>query len=86
MDVCARICQHYLSGDNVPDIEFVDGKPVFPEVVPKIGEQQQRKILIYSESPSVTVLLKNVSPFVKFNTMLHQTGPFLPGSRALRDS
>lgn len=63
MDICARVCQHYLSGDNVQDIEFVDGKLVLPKVDhPPVEQKQERKILIYSESPSVTVLLKNVSP------------------------
>jgi TATA-binding protein-associated factor len=63
MDVCAKICQHYLSRDDVPDVEFVDGYATFP-AIPATQIQApftiERKILIYSESPSVTVLLMNV--------------------------
>ncbi|KAJ3885134.1 P-loop containing nucleoside triphosphate hydrolase protein [Lentinula edodes] len=63
MDVCAQICQHYLLGDDVPDVEFIDGKPVFPKPNPSDGPKgpsKTRKILIYSEFPSMTSLLVKV--------------------------
>jgi hypothetical protein len=51
MDVCARICRHYLQADSVPDVEFKDGQVIFPTFVPqKAGEpvSNARKILIYA--------------------------------------
>jgi TATA-binding protein-associated factor len=63
MDVCAKICQHYLSHDDIPDMEFVDGYVMFP-AIPAMQIQApftiECKILIYSELPSVTVLLMNI--------------------------
>ncbi|KAJ3803777.1 P-loop containing nucleoside triphosphate hydrolase protein [Lentinula aff. lateritia] len=59
MDVCAQICQHYLLRDDVPDVEFINGKPVFPKLKPSKG-MKTRKILIYSEFPSMTSLLVKV--------------------------
>jgi hypothetical protein len=29
MDVCAKLCAHYLTHDKVEDVSFVDGQPVF---------------------------------------------------------
>jgi len=63
MDVCVRICKHYLSCDDILNVEFVDGSPVFPELPPTEAPKPftaNRKILIYSESPNVTTLLQNV--------------------------
>lgn len=62
MDTCAQICRHYLLCDNVPDVNFVDGKAVFEsaESCDPLGEKQARKILIYSEFPSMTAILRNV--------------------------
>lgn len=64
MDVCAQICQHYLLRDDVPDVEFIDGKPVFPKLKPSKGSSKIRKILIYSEFPSMTSLLVKVRSFL----------------------
>jgi hypothetical protein len=64
MVVCAKICQHYLSRDNVPDVEFVNGHVLIPILPPAAVDEaitRQRKILIYSESPIMTTLLQNVS-------------------------
>ncbi|KAF8523869.1 P-loop containing nucleoside triphosphate hydrolase protein [Hysterangium stoloniferum] len=59
MDVYAKICKHYLSDDNIPDVEFNEGIPIFPRLeVP--SQIMNRRILIYSESPIVTRLLRNV--------------------------
>ncbi|KAF8500014.1 P-loop containing nucleoside triphosphate hydrolase protein [Hysterangium stoloniferum] len=59
MDVCAKICKHYLSDDNIPDVEFNKGIPIFPRLeVP--SQIMNRRILIYSESPIITRLLHNV--------------------------
>lgn len=65
MTVCAQLCQYYLYRDDVPDVEFHDGKPVLLKVAGGFhpnskGHQRTRKILIYSEFPSLTPLLKNV--------------------------
>lgn len=62
MDVCARICRHYLSRDDIEDIDFKDGQLVFP--ASNSSNQpftQNRRILIYSEFPSVAPILRNVS-------------------------
>jgi TATA-binding protein-associated factor len=63
MDVTAQIAQYYLSDDGVPDVEFKDGQPVFASIPrPSPGQivSQNRKILIFSEFPSMTGLLRNV--------------------------
>lgn len=65
MDVCARICRHYLQQDDVPDVEFQDGQVIFPTLAQKPGEpgetaSRTRKILIYAEFPSMTGILQNV--------------------------
>ncbi|GLB36948.1 putative aortic smooth muscle cell differentiation [Lyophyllum shimeji] len=62
MDTCARICKHYLARDDVQDVSFADGQPIFPEIVavPKEQVQQTRRILIYSEFASMAPLLQNV--------------------------
>jgi hypothetical protein len=62
MDACARICQHYLSRDDVRDIEFRDGALVCPDPPESDGTVlKERRILIYAEFPSMTSLLTNVS-------------------------
>jgi len=61
MDVCAKICRHYLSRDDIPDVEFVDGHVLIPELLPVGTVTTERKILIFSESPVMTTLLQNVS-------------------------
>lgn len=66
MDVCARICKHYLSGDDVSDVEFKDGKAVFPIVNTEGLVKKERKILIYAEFPSMTLLLRQVCLWTSF--------------------
>jgi hypothetical protein len=64
IDICVRICQHYLSRDDVPDVAFDDGEPIFPPLPPHDAQKpftQLRKILVYSESPNMTTLIQNVS-------------------------
>ncbi|KAF5331786.1 hypothetical protein D9758_018091 [Tetrapyrgos nigripes] len=60
MTVCAMLCRHYLKQDDVGDPQFKNGQPEFP-IPPKLkpGEtpKRTRKILIYSEFPSLTKLL-----------------------------
>jgi TATA-binding protein-associated factor len=66
MDVCAQICQYYLSQDDAPDVEFENGEPVFPTLPPLIEgilPTRNTKVLIYAEFPSMTGLLMNVCPF-----------------------
>lgn len=68
MDVCAKLCQYYLQRDDVPDVEFKDGRPIFPKIrLPQPGQviTQNRKLLIFAEFPSMTGLLRNVrTPFI----------------------
>lgn len=63
MDVCARLCAHYLTHDEVDDVSFVDGNPVFPDtgVAPGHSPQKTRRIIIYQEFSSMALLLQNVS-------------------------
>jgi hypothetical protein len=63
MDVCARLCAHYLTHDEVDDVSFVDGNPVFPDtaVVPGHSPQKTRHIIIYQEFSSMVLLLRDVS-------------------------
>lgn len=71
MDVCGRICAHYLTHDDVEDVKFEDGKPVFP-LVPAIPEdklKRTRRIIIYAEFPSMAPLLQNVCTYC--STWLH---------------
>ncbi|KAF8871323.1 P-loop containing nucleoside triphosphate hydrolase protein [Infundibulicybe gibba] len=61
MDACARICRHYLSRDDVPDVEFEDGSVIFPTVDTTEAQfSRERKILIFAEFPSMTGILCNV--------------------------
>jgi hypothetical protein len=62
MDVCAQLCAHYLTHDGVNDVSFVDGQPVFPEVVVNAGQplQKTRRIIIFQEFSSMAQLLQNV--------------------------
>lgn len=63
MDVCARICEHYLKRDDAMDVTFVEGEPVFPKA-PDTSEvddvKRNRRIIIYAEFPSMAPLLQNV--------------------------
>lgn len=63
MDVCARLCAHYLTHDEVDDVSFVDGNPVFPDTAVSSGRspQKARHIIIYQEFSSMALLLQNVS-------------------------
>jgi hypothetical protein len=63
MDVCARLCAHYLTHDEVDDVSFVDGNPVFPDiaVAPGHSPPKTRHIIIYQEFSSMVLLLQNVS-------------------------
>lgn len=62
MDTCAQICSHYLHHDDVSDVTFVDGRAVFEDVEPFTPglHTRNRKILIFSEFPSMTAILRNV--------------------------
>lgn len=61
MDACAKICQHYLSRDDVADVDFKDGQLVLPTTDnTSPAFTQNRRVLIYSEFPSMTPILRNV--------------------------
>ncbi|KAJ3557756.1 hypothetical protein NP233_g11663 [Leucocoprinus birnbaumii] len=62
MDACGRITAHYLLDDRVPDVICEDGEIMFPDVPQEFKDHplQTRRIIIYSEFPSMTPLLQNV--------------------------
>ncbi len=61
MDVCAKICAHYLSHDGVGDVSFDNGELVVPPMTEMPDEcQWRRRIIIYAEFSSMTPLLQNV--------------------------
>ncbi|KAF9441652.1 hypothetical protein P691DRAFT_683240 [Macrolepiota fuliginosa MF-IS2] len=61
MDVCARVCKHYLTHDDMEDVTFVDGVPVFPESAATGKEiRRNRRVIIYAEFSSMAPLLQNV--------------------------
>lgn len=62
MDVCARICKHYLTHDDIGDVSFEDGQPVFPDFDFQLGKTytKARRIIIYSEFSSMAPLIQNV--------------------------
>ena len=64
MDVCARICAHYLTDDHVPDISFDNGEVHFPTIPGQCQDfpERSRRIIIYAEFPSMAPLLQNVCP------------------------
>lgn len=33
MDTCVKLCKHYLMHDNVSNVTFEEGKPVFPSLM-----------------------------------------------------
>jgi hypothetical protein len=72
MDVCAQICSYYLWRDDVLDVSFNNGVPVFPslEDAPKGIGNKTRQILIYAEFPSMTPLLRNVCVGLLLEKML----------------
>jgi TATA-binding protein-associated factor len=62
MDACARVCAHYLKHDHVDDVRFEEGELIFPDVleIPGAKLPRRRRIIIYSEFPSMAPLLQNV--------------------------
>ncbi|KAF5347354.1 hypothetical protein D9756_010005 [Leucocoprinus leucothites] len=62
MDICARVCAHYLTHDDVEDVKFENGQAVFPTVTMEQGRDypRQRRIIIYAEFTSMAPLLRNV--------------------------
>ena len=53
---------HYLSGDNVSDMEFINGQAVFPTTgAQSAAVTPEQKVIIYAEFPSMTPLLQNAS-------------------------
>ena len=62
LDVLARICRHYLSADDVPDVYFENGAPVFPPCVPVPGEISRNcRVIIFANFSSMAGLMQNVS-------------------------
>jgi TATA-binding protein-associated factor len=64
MYTCAKICKHYLSCNDVKDVNFKDGHLVLPPFSPS-GQPftQDKRVLIYSEFLSMTSIFQNVRAF-----------------------
>ncbi|KAJ3565622.1 hypothetical protein NP233_g7514 [Leucocoprinus birnbaumii] len=62
MEYCAQICEYQLIDDRVLDIICKDGEIEFPDVPEEFlaNPQRTRRIIIYSEFPSLAPLLQNV--------------------------
>ncbi|KXN85122.1 Chromodomain-helicase-DNA-binding protein 1-like protein [Leucoagaricus sp. SymC.cos] len=60
MDICAHICAYYLLHDEVDDISFEDGEPIFPDVVNDPSISRDRRIIVYAEFPSLVPTLVSV--------------------------
>lgn len=61
--MCARLCRHLLAQDDGPAVSFIEGQPMFPQLLPvRRGEKvmQQRRILIYQEFPRHAQLLESM--------------------------
>ena len=65
MDICAQMCQYLLQQDDLPEIRFEGGNPIFdpPPPLPNLEHlpSQETRILIYQQFPSLCRLLRNVS-------------------------
>jgi len=66
MDVCGQICQHLLSRDDAPEVEFKDGAPVFPQAPEAENVTRTNRLLIYQQFPSLCPLLVQVFFFFEF--------------------
>lgn len=62
MDVCAKICAHYLERDDAIDVSFAEGEPIFEKgpSIPEEDVKRARRIIIFAEFPSMAPLLQNV--------------------------
>ena len=62
MDICTKICAHYLTHNKVDDVSFEDGQLVLPDIVvtPEEPLQKTRRIIIFQEFSSMAQLLQNV--------------------------
>ncbi|KAG6839498.1 hypothetical protein C0991_002138, partial [Blastosporella zonata] len=62
LDVAARVCQHYVSRDDVEDVQFVDGLPVFPvrSAVPGETISCSRRIIMFAHFSSMAAFIKNI--------------------------
>ncbi|KXN82140.1 SWI/SNF-related matrix-associated actin-dependent regulator [Leucoagaricus sp. SymC.cos] len=62
MTVCAQLCKYYLTHDDVPDVDFVDGEPVFPDIpqLPSGDVKRTRRLIVYAEFASMQPLLQDV--------------------------
>ncbi|KAF5345577.1 hypothetical protein D9756_011032 [Leucocoprinus leucothites] len=71
MDICARICSHYLTHDDVDDVKFENGQALFTPVIMEPGKEYSRKrrIIIYSEFTSMAPLLRNVLQLYGLKTL-----------------
>jgi hypothetical protein len=68
-DVCARVCQHLLRRDDIPDVLFLDGELKLSQMEEASEARKTRRILVYQEFSSMSGLLQNVS--VRWNVVAH---------------
>ncbi|KXN82358.1 hypothetical protein AN958_02655, partial [Leucoagaricus sp. SymC.cos] len=72
MDVCARICGHYLQHDEVDDIYFEEGEAMFPDIIDDPTIPRKHRIIIYAEFPSMIPTLKKVLElYGVWSTIIH---------------
>ena len=59
IDICAQMCQYLLQQDDLPEIRFEGGNPIFDPPPPLPNQEhlpsQETRILIYQEFPSRNV-------------------------------
>ncbi|KAG6848956.1 hypothetical protein H0H93_012463 [Arthromyces matolae] len=60
IDVLARVLAHYLSADDVPDVQFVQGLPVFPSRTATTPITRKRRIIVYAVFSSMAPFMQSV--------------------------
>ncbi|KAF5347355.1 hypothetical protein D9756_010004 [Leucocoprinus leucothites] len=83
MDICAKICAHYLQDDRVNDVTFDEGRPIFPAIpnAYKANPQRSRRIIIYAEFPSMAPLLQNAFHSLSINGKI----PFVERDKRVKE-
>lgn len=66
IDLAAKIVGHLLSRDDAPEVQFVDGEAIFPQMPPTDPTNpptRERKVAIYQEFSSYRPIMQNVRLF-----------------------
>ena len=61
LDTAARLCQYFLSQDDLPIPTFEGGSLKLPPIPPPNGTKATAKMVLFSEFPSMISLIENVS-------------------------